>query len=77
VNGTNHDTAISRAILYLTPDEASELRNSLNAILKEPRARHEHVSSEDYSKEITVCIYDPTDLAGFDERSKHLILADL
>jgi hypothetical protein len=73
----DQDRSVSRAILYLTMEEASELRDSLNAILNEPReGRHEHVSSEDYVKELTVCVYSPSDLAAFDERSKKLILED-
>ena len=63
--------------LFLTMAEAKQLRGALNAVIEEPTdANHRHVSSADYQKEITVCIYDPENLAGFNERSKKLILED-
>jgi hypothetical protein len=68
--------SLARVILYLTRDEAAELRDSLNALLGSSGDRHEHVSSADYRKELTVCLYDEGNLHGFDERSRRLILDD-
>ena len=43
------------AKLTLSHDEAAELRDSLQALLDDPRPeRHEHVSSPDYDREVTV-----------------------
>ena len=55
-----------RIICYLTRAEAKDLRHSLNALLTGPADQHHHVSSEDYAKEITVCIYTLDDLSHFD-----------
>lgn len=45
---------IATAGLELTVDEASELVDSLTALLASPPGRHEHVSSADYQTELTV-----------------------
>ena len=71
------DSAISRLTLLLTKVEACELRDSLEAILESDAvARHEHVPSEDFQKEITIAIYDESDISRFDERVQELIQAD-
>ncbi len=70
------DKSLKNVILYLTFEEASELRDSLDELLEKPLHNHAHVSSEDYQKEVTVCIYDVNNLQGFDERSKSLIIND-
>ena len=73
----DNDKAINAVILYLTKSEASELKDSLKQILAEPIGRHEHISSSDYTKEVTVCIYDTDHFEQFDARSRKLILEDL
>lgn len=46
-------------VIHLKPSEAKELRDSLDAILDDQTpGRHEHVSSDDYQKEITILICD-------------------
>ena len=70
------DEALNRITLYLTMDEARELRDSLESLLAVPLGHHEHVPSEDYNKEVTVCIYDTTFLDKFDNRSRKLINED-
>jgi hypothetical protein len=72
----DNDRSVGSVIIYLTNSEAAELRDSIEQMLAAPIGRHEHVSSNDYAKEITVCIYDPNRLEQFDERSKRLILED-
>ena len=73
------DRKLDRVTLYLTRAEAQELRDSLGSILVNPRGNHAHVSSQDYRKELTVCIYDDATLDehGFNERSKKLIKEDV
>ena len=72
------DKSLSEIALYLTRPEANELMDSLEQLLADPNpnSRHEHVSSSDYKNEITVCIYDPENLEGFNHRSKRLITED-
>jgi hypothetical protein len=72
------DKPLNAVIVYLTKTEAAELRDSLELILADPIGRHEHVSSDDYRKEVTICIYDKDHLdEQFHERSRKLILEDL
>jgi GGDEF domain-containing protein len=70
------DKSLENIILYLTFSEASELRDSLDDILKKPVNNHIHISSENIQKEITVCIYDINNLKGFNKRSMDLIIKD-
>ena len=48
------DASCNRVTCYLTRAEAQELRDSLEALLRGGMERHEHVSSADFGKEITV-----------------------
>ena len=52
------DTANSRELTHvglgLTEAEASELRDMLTTLLEDSGERHEHVSSSDYTRELTV-----------------------
>lgn len=68
--------SLKNITLFLTHSEASELRDSLDHILKIPINHHAHISSNDYLKEITICIYDLSNLNGFNDQSKNLILND-
>jgi helix-turn-helix protein len=67
---------INNVILYLSEDEASVLQSSLQNLLEKPENNHTHINNPDFTKEITVCIYDPGNLTGFDERSKKVIMSD-
>lgn len=70
------DKPLHRILVFLTKTEALELRDSVDVLLKDSTARHEHISSEDYRKELTVCIYDPNNLESFDDRSRRVIVND-
>ena len=70
------DKSLENIILYLTSSEASELRDSLDQLLKKPLNNHIHISNENFQKEITVCIYDMNNLKGFNDRSIDLIIKD-
>ena len=77
----NEDTnkKVNKVILYLTPDEAQELKDSLELIIdNNKKHHHEHIPDreDNFRREITVCIYRKDDLSGFDERSRRLILND-
>ena len=69
------DTAFSRLTLLLTRAEASELRDTLECILSSNH-HHEHVSSDDFAKEITVTIYDSGNPESFNLRTQRLIKED-
>ena len=67
---------LDRVGLYLTRDEAIQLKGYLEQLLSDPDMHHAHLSSDDYQKDVTVSIYDQTNLRGFDDRSKKLIRED-
>jgi hypothetical protein len=70
------DRALGRITIYLTIPEARELRDKVENLLTDLQG-HEHIPSEDYAKEITVCVYDAGRLEHFDERSVRLIQSDM
>ena len=64
---------VNNVTLYLTPDEAQEMKDSLDALINNnEQHRHEHILNreDDFKREITVCIYRKDNLSSFDERSK-------
>jgi len=73
----DRDTKLDRVTIYLTRPEAEELMSDLRMALANPKGHHAHISSEDFQKEITVCIYDNNLLGDFNERSKRLIKDDV
>jgi len=70
------EKSLQSVTVYLTQSEAEELRDSVLALLGEPRNNHCHVYCKDFKKELAICIYDEHDLSGFDDRSKRLIIND-
>lgn len=70
------DKSINNILLCLTFSEALELRDSLNALIEKPLNNHAHIPNDDFSKEITVCVYDINNLKDFNKRSIDLILYD-
>lgn len=73
------DKKINKVILYLTDEEAQEMKDSLELLINNnAKHHHEHIPdrSDDFKREITVCIYKEDNLSSFDERSRKLILND-
>lgn len=70
------DSKLDHVTLYLTLDEARELLGALEDLLRAPYANHHHLSTDDYTKELTLCLYGPDLMAPFNERSKRLIEED-
>lgn len=73
------DQKLNKVILYLTPDEAQEMKDSLELIISNNgKHLHEHVPDREseHKREIALCIYTEDNLSNFDERSKKLILKD-
>ena len=71
-----NDNSLKKVLLYLTQDEAEQMRDYMEHIINKPKDNHCHISSADYKKEVTICIYDVNDLGDFNERSHKLILDD-
>lgn len=72
-----HSKKLNGVGLYLTRGEAIQLQGYLEQLIANPSMHHVHLSSDDYQKEVTISIYDETNLEGFDERSKKLIREDI
>lgn len=73
----NSDKNINKVTLVLTKEEAIQLRGDLNQLIADPKVHHTHCSSENFQKEITVCIYDVTNLQSFHPRIIKLIKEDV
>ncbi|MBM4344444.1 MAG: hypothetical protein FJ100_13830 [Deltaproteobacteria bacterium] len=72
----NSDKSLTAVSIFLTRAEAAELRDALVALLDGNGEGHEHVSSADFQKEITVAIYDDNNWIQFNERVQRLIVDD-
>lgn len=70
------DRSLSRITILLSRAEAEELRDSLKSVLEPGVELHQHISSEDYQKEITVAVYDETNVDSFNDRCRRLIRED-
>ncbi|MCF7852744.1 MAG: hypothetical protein K9M07_05850 [Simkaniaceae bacterium] len=70
------DRKLDTISVFLTKEEAIQLRSYLSQLIDKPKLQHAHLSSDNYQKEITVCIYDEKDLEGFHPRSIKLIEKD-
>lgn len=70
------DNELNAITLYLTPDEAGELRDDLVRLLAQPRGNHAHISSPDFQREATICVYRKEDIDTFDDRSREILKAD-
>lgn len=70
------DRVLDSIILYLTQEEAYQLKSSLKEMIEQPdKHQHTHIDDEEYQHEITVTIYGD-DLSSYDARSRKLILED-
>ena len=70
---SNNDKTVDNVVLYLTPEEAKELFDDLGRVMKNPCGNHAHVSSSDYQRELTVCVYRKEDIDTFDKRSRQIL----
>ena len=67
---------LSEVTLFLTPEQAAELASTAEDLARDPGKHHGHVSNADYTVEITVAVYRPSNLEGFDEESRRLLAGD-
>lgn len=70
------DKKLDRITIFFTKEEAVFLQGYLRQIIDNPNKDHAHLSSSDYQKEITICIYDNLRADKFSTRAKKLILED-
>lgn len=70
------DKKLDVVSIFLTKKEAMQLQSYLTQLLDNPQLQHIHLSSEDYKKEISICLYDKTNLKGLHSRVIQLINKD-
>jgi hypothetical protein len=70
------DKKLDSISIFLTKEELMQLRSYLNQLSDDPDMDHVHLSSTDYQKEVTVCLYDTGKLDGLHPRSIKLIQKD-
>ena len=70
------DKKLDNVSIFLTKEEAMQFRSYLSQLLDNPKLQHSHLSSADYQKEITICLYDEKNLANLNPRSIQLIKED-
>jgi len=73
---TDGDKALNEICIYLTLEEAQELRAGLSMLIKDPAKHHDHVSDADCKKKLTVAVYAESNIDQFDQRSRRLIEED-
>jgi hypothetical protein len=56
------DRKLDNVSIFLTKEEAVQLRSYLIQLLDNPKLQQCHLSSTDYQKEITICLYDEKNL---------------
>ncbi len=63
--------------IILTKSEIQQMLGYAKQLLENfPSSDHYHLSSEDYQKEITICMYDPKNIGNFNPRIQKLIRED-
>jgi len=72
---TDTNSPTKNICIYLTSAEALQMLGYLEQLVAEPD-EHYHLNDEDFEREISLVIYNPNDLSGFDARSKRLIEND-
>lgn len=71
------DSSVDEVLLLLTASEAKEMISSLKSLIQKPEGNHHHIANEEYTKEVTLAIYDPEKIdPTFAERIKRLIRED-
>ncbi|GAA0338156.1 hypothetical protein GCM10008967_30550 [Bacillus carboniphilus] len=71
----DNENVINNVSIFLTIDEAREMIDTLEGLLKsfENKPNHGHLNDETYQHEITISLYDDKNLDGLNERAKKLI----
>jgi hypothetical protein len=70
------DMKLNTVSLFLTKTETLHLIGYLEQLVDNKSSDHSHLMSEDFKKEITVCVYDPEHIENFHPRIQKLIKSD-
>jgi hypothetical protein len=69
------DEKLDSVSIFLTKDEMQQLIGYAKQLI-EHSSDHQHLSSNDYQKEITICIYNPENPGKFSPRVERLLRDD-
>lgn len=74
----DNDKVVNNVLLLLTKQEAIQFVSDLNDLINDDDMdNHHHINNDDYSKEITIALYDENNISDFfSERCKKLIQYD-
>lgn len=73
----DNNKSMKNALLLLTVQEASELRDDLERLISQKIFNdHSHINDSDYEHELTIALYNPDSIEEFNERTKKLISHD-
>ena len=68
---------ISNVSIFLARSEAIQMAGYLEDLLRTAERHHCHINNDDYSREITISLYDKSgNLDGFAENYRKIILSD-
>ncbi|MEO6696243.1 MAG: hypothetical protein ABIY50_11695 [Ignavibacteria bacterium] len=74
----SENQALDSIEIFLTRDEAEELRARISGLLDNPSAHHIHLDADEmngrFERELIIAIYEKGNLSEFDERSRKLIV---
>lgn len=73
----DNNKSMKNALLLLTVQEASELRDDLERLISQKIFNdHSHINDSDYEHALTIALYNPDNIEEFNERTKKLISQD-
>jgi hypothetical protein len=64
---------LDEVTLFLTPAEAKELADTAQQLAAQPETDHSHVLDSSLHRQITVAVYTPDNIAGYDQESRDII----
>ena len=70
------DRTIKSVSIFLSVEEAKELKDSLAILIKEPFKKHLHVNDDKFEHEITVSVNTDEVIESYSERFKKVIVED-
>ena len=74
IQDDDRDVEVRNATLFVTRAEAEEIRESLALLLRLGGVAHDHISTDDFQRELTVCLYEEAGQnSGLNERALRLL----
>lgn len=70
------DEKLDNISIFLTKEEALQLKSYLVQMLENKTMHHAHLNSSDFKKEVTVCIYDEDKMPSLHPRVIKLLQED-